>query len=68
MFPDKVLTADHVCIPNERVDSIIKTRQNNVRYTCRLKIDDNYNLVNHGEKINHYYHTKYVRRIPELLL
>ena len=53
MFPDKVLTADHVFIPNERVDSIINTRQNNVCYTCRLKIDDNHNLVKHGEKINH---------------
>ena len=51
MFPDKVLTADHVCIPNERVDSIIKTRQNNVCYTWRLKIDDNHNLVNHGGKL-----------------
>jgi hypothetical protein len=56
MLPDKVATAGHVHNPRE--NSLFnyqdKTRQNNVCYTSRLKIDDNYNLVNHWGKINHY--------------
>jgi hypothetical protein len=58
-------------VPNEKEDSINKTRQNNVCYTHKSKIDDNHNHVTTEEKLSiiiiRNYHTKYARLSPELL-
>jgi hypothetical protein len=48
---------------NESVKSIIKTRQNGLCYSCRLKIEDLDILVSHGGKVRHYYHKECAERV-----
>jgi hypothetical protein len=45
------------------IKTIIKTRQNGLCYSCRLKIEDLDILVSHGGKVRHYYHKECAERV-----